>query len=53
MYVASIVLPALTFGGSLVNVVPVELVKRADLRGFDISSAESKGYVKAVIRGYQ
>ena len=53
MYVASIVLLALTFGGSLAKVVPVELVKRKDLRGFDISSAESNGYVIPVIRGYQ
>ena len=40
-------------GGSLVKVVPVELVKRADLKGFDISSVESSGDAKSVIRRYQ
>lgn len=62
MYLTSIILSALVVGGNLVGAVPAELVKRADLKGFDISSAKSSsfwscaksnGYTKPVIRGYQ
>ena len=47
---------------SLIAAVPADLVKRADLKAFDISSAQSSsfwscaksnGYTKPVIRGYQ
>ena len=65
MYLLSKLFLALTAGSTLVAAVPHELVKRADLRAFDVSRAQSPyrsdfwvcahnaGYSKAVIRAYQ
>lgn len=58
----NIISTLLLAGVGLISAVPAELVKRADLKAFDISSAQSSsfwscakssGYTKPVIRGYQ
>ncbi|MCJ1254817.1 hypothetical protein MMC24_002633 [Lignoscripta atroalba] len=59
------VLAVLASGSALVAAVPADLVKRAELRAFDVSQAQAPynpnfwrcaataGYGKAIIRGYQ
>ena len=65
MYFLPKVLLTLTAGSVLAAAVPHELVKRADLRAFDVSRAQAPyrsdfwvcahnaGYSKAIIRAYQ
>ena len=62
MYFLNALALAITAGAALATAIPAELVKRADLKGFDISAAQSSsfwsctykaGYRKPVIRGYR
>ena len=62
MYFLKTLAFSIAAGVALANAIPTELVKRADLKGFDISAPQSSsfwsctykaGYRKPVIRGYQ
>ena len=62
MYLLNLLAVSIAASAALVSAIPTELVKRADLKGFDISAPQSSsfwsctykaGYRKPVIRGYQ